>query len=498
MAKKMALVNIDKEEKKYYSIIISYVGLIALYTGFTLLIPLLLLIAFPEELHLAPSFLLSSILSVLTGFSLWHFFKCEKNISFDLRHSTVIVTFGWILAVLFGSLPFYFSGEMSFLNSIFEATSGWTTTGLTMVVIENQVPNLLLFWRSLMQFIGGAGLAVLMLTAVVGSTDIESGMFISEAKEDKLIPSIAGTTKLIAKIYVGYVVVGTLLYILLGMGWFDAINHSMCAFATGGFSTKDSSLGAFSVKIQVITLLFMFFGNLNFALHYELLKGNLKELFLDIEPRTFFKISIISIPLIFFSIHKLDNVFSYSLLHSVFQSISAFTGTGYMTQGADVLLGWGGLPLLILATLMLLGASAGSTGGGLKQLRVGVILKSVFWEFKKRILPKRAVIDTSFRHIGKDVMVNKEDMWSIITFTTVFLSFYLFGVIVFLLHGYSLEESVFEFASAQATVGLTVEVTGPNMPNILKVVEIFGMWLGRLEFWTVFTGILSVYRDLRR
>lgn len=342
----MALIELNEEDKRYYSVIISYIGLITIYSGFTLLLPLLLLFAFPQEINLLPSFVIPSILSLIFGYILWRTFRLEYSPSFEIRHSAVIVTFGWILAILFGSLPFYLSGEMSFLNSIFEAVSGWSTTGLTMVVNENTFPHLLLFWRSLMQLIGGAGLAVLMLTAIVGPTDIESGMVLSEGREEKLLPSVASTTKLIVKIYVLYVTIGVILYLLAGMGWFDSLNHSMCAFSTGGFSTKDSSIGAFSIQIQFLTIFFMIFGNLNFALHYEILKGNLKELIMDAETKLFYGLLIIFIPFLYLSVFQFKPDISYSLVHGVFQTISALTTTGYMTQGAHTLLAWGGFTYL--------------------------------------------------------------------------------------------------------------------------------------------------------
>ncbi len=493
----MGLIKIDREEKKFYKVIISYIGLLSIYTGFALLIPLIFLVFFPEEIGIAFSFLLSSFFSLTIGYSLWRYFRIDDPPTFDIRHSTIIVTFGWILAVVFGALPFFLSGEMSGLDSVFEAFSGWTTTGLTMVVNENSFPRLLLFWRSLMQFIGGAGLAVLMLTAIVGSTDIESGLFVSEGGGNQLLPSVANTAKLIAKIYVFYVLIGSILYIFAGMNWFSAINHSMCAFATGGFSTQSNSIGAYPLQIHVLTIFFMFLGNVNFALHYEVLKGNLKELFLDIEPKLFYKVIVVSIPLVLFSIYGLrDYNISSAFIKSAFQCVSALTGTGYMTEGSNVLLMWGGGPILILSMLMLIGASTGSTGGGLKQLRVSLILKSIYWEIKERLLPKRAVIDTSIRHIGEKISVEKKQIWSVSTFTSIFLLYYLLGVLGFLFYGYNMEKSLFEMASALGTVGLTLGVTGPNMPNVLKVIEIFGMWLGRLEFWTIFVGFISVFKDL--
>lgn len=489
---------LDEEILKFFKIIISHIGLIVLGAGISLLIPLLLLLFYPNETNLVLPFLIPAIISIMLGISLWKYFKIEDHPPVERRHTTVMITFGWILAVAFGALPFYLSGEMTYLDGFFEAMSGWTTTGLSMVPNENVFPRLLLFWRSLMQLIGGAGLAVLMLTAIVGSGDIETGLYSSEGKDQRLLPSIVSTARMIVKIYLLYVFIGTIIYVITGMGVFDAVNHSMSAFSTGGFSTKSSSLGAFSVSAQYITLLFMFFGSTNFALHYKLIQGDLKELILDIEPKFFYLFSSIASLIVIGSLRGqgIYSSFSKTFLQSVFQVISALSTTGFMTESAIGTLGWGPLVLVVMVLLMTFGAAASSTGGGLKLVRIGILIKSVFWEIKRQILPKKAVLVRKIRHGGRKVKIDNDIMWNVTTFTVIYILMYLFGVLVFIFEGFSISEALFEYASAQGTVGLSVGVTGPNMPITLKVLEIIGMWLGRLEFWTIFIAIGSVLNDL--
>lgn len=221
--------------KERYRLIIGYTGTMTIGVGFMLLIPLITLVFYTNEINQILNFLIPSAVSIILGFLLRNFNKSKKDQSLTIQEGGVIVIFTWINAVVISALPFILSGQLNFTQAIFESVSGWTTTGLSVVDVT-KTENIYLFWRSLMQFFGGAGLAVIMLSAIVGPHGL--GLYNAEGRSDKLMPNVRKSTKLIMTIYSGYVVAGVILYVLFGMPWFDSVNHSMAALSTGGFSIK--------------------------------------------------------------------------------------------------------------------------------------------------------------------------------------------------------------------------------------------------------------------
>ena len=463
--------------------------------GGILLIPLVSLFFYPEEMSYLNSFLIPSLTAIVGGFCLWRGFRRPKGEVPPLTtpDAALIVTFVWIAAVSLGAIPFILAQVLSPLNAIFESMSGWTTTGLTMVNPDN-IPSLFLFWRSLMQFVGGAGLAVIMLSAIIGS--LGPGVYEAEARSDHLIPHVMHTARMIIKIYLAYYAIGVGLYLLAGMSLFDALCHSMSGLATGGFSTRSESIAYWnSLPVEVVSLVLMLLGTTSFATHHVLLSSRGRKGFKDAELKLLGCLIIVVTPLIAFSLlGALLGGLGDSFRKGFFQVVSALTGTGYSTTTLN---NWGGFPLFLLIILMIVGGGTGSTAGGIKLYRVAIIIKSIWWWIKKQFYPPSALIQRGVWRRGERLEVQDKHIQAVAGFIGLYLLTYLVGVLIFLGHGFSLRQSMFEFASAMGTVGLSLGITTPDMPLACKVALILGMWLGRLEFIAIFHAFIRIGQDLK-
>ncbi len=457
--------------------------------GFLLLIPLLSLFFSPESPELLRAFLLPSGGSILAGIILWRGFRPKETVFLTTPDAAIIVTLIWVVAVLLGAIPFILSNTLSVVDGIFEAMSGWTTTGLTMVNPDN-IPKVLLMWRSLMQFVGGAGLAVVMLSAIIGS--LGPGVYEAEARTDHLLPHVMHTARMIIKIYLAYFVLGVGLYVLAGLGLFDALCHTMSGLSTGGFSTHSESIAYWNrPSVEIVTMFLMILGTINFATHHAVFSSRGKKGFKDAEIVLMLWLIICATFLIFMHTAGVDS--GRSLRESIFQAVSAASGTGYATVS---LRGWGELPLFILVILMLIEGGTGSTAGGIKLYRICIIMKSIWWWIKKQFYPSSAVIQRTIWRRGEKLEIQDRHIQAVAGFVGIYLLTYSIGVLIFLSDGFTLKESTFEFASAIGTVGLSLGITGPEMPLASKIAQILGMWLGRLEFIAIFHAFIRLGRSI--
>ncbi|WP_202707618.1 TrkH family potassium uptake protein [Sporosalibacterium faouarense] len=479
--------------RERYQLIVGYVGIILIGVGIALLLPLLILPVYQSEVNQIFYFLIPSILAIMSGLLMRRSKKYANEETLTLHEGGVIVVLSWLLTVVISGLPFILSGQLNFTQAMFEAVSGWTTTGLSVVDVT-KTPNTFLLWRSIMQLFGGAGLAVVMLSAIIGPHGL--GLYNAEGRSDKLLPHVAKSTKLIMMIYMSYVTTGVILYILAGMPWFDSINHSIAALSTGGFSTVTGSIGEYdSLAIELITIVLMFLGTINFAAHFILLKGQVKNFFKVGEIRFMFLLLTLAIPIIIFvSMIPLYESISKSIRVGLFETISALSTTGFSTVGYG---DWNSFGVFILIIFMIIGGGAGSTAGGMKQYRVYIMIKSLIWNIKSYFLPQRSVRQEYVNRPEGKYYVSKDHVFEIGTFTTIYFIVYAIGVLILLAHGYNLQDSMFEFASSLGTVGLSVGITSPSAPVMVLWTEIVGMMLGRLEFFVIFFAGIKIFKDLR-
>lgn len=480
----MKTINQDR-----YQTIAGYCGVLLLCIAVILLLPLLILTAYPHEANLAYGFLIPSAIALLLGYCLKRWFYREDMVM-DTTQGAIIVTLGWMMAILFSALPFMLTGQLNFTQAVFEATSGWTTAGLSVVDVEN-TSHLFLLWRSTNHFFGGVGLVAAVMTTVMGPAGM--GIFSAEGHSDRLAASVKKTARIIVTVYTAYVLIGVLLYIVVGMPWFDAINHSIASVSTGGFSTRAQSIGYYnSFPIELVTILLMILGNLNFAANFLLIKGKWKRFFRLGETKTYLLISAVTIPLVALSLNNLYPTYGEALRRSLFEITSAFTTTGYSLGSFTK---WRPFAVFAMVFVMLVGGGAGSTAGGIKQYRIYILYKNFVFSIKKAFLPGRCVKEQLIWQPDGKSYLKMEDISDTVSFVFIFMLLYFTGVFILTAHGYPLPDSMFEFASALSTVGVSMGITSAAAPPLVLWTETVGMFLGRLEIMVVIIAILRIGRD---
>jgi len=477
-----------------YRIIAGYTGLIGMIVGAIILLPLLLLAVYRQEAYLATAFALPGVALGAGGFVLWRWLVPNTNTGLTFQEGTVVVVLSWATAIVAGATPFMLGAGLDWTQAMFESTSGWTTTGLSVVDVT-QAPMIYLFYRSLIQYAGGAGLAIITLSALVGPSG--AGVSSAEGRGEQLAPHVRRSAKLVLAIYVGSLAAAMPLLRAAGMDWFDAINHAMAALSTGGFSTRPESIGHWdSPHVEAVVVLLMLMGMLNFLTSYALLRRQVRRAGRNTEMRLAAAlIPLFSLILLFGVTLGLYPSLGKSVRVAVFETVTALSTTGFATVDYRP---WNGLGWLILILLMMIGGGTGSTAGAIKQYRIYVMLQALVWEVRRALMPGRAVSRPYVWQGERKEYLTDERVRQVGVFVFLYVATYFAGSMVLAWHGYTLPESLFEFASALGTVGLSVGVTLPDAPPAVLWTEMAGMFLGRLEFFTILIGIAKIAADSRR
>ncbi|MFO7882460.1 MAG: TrkH family potassium uptake protein [Kosmotogaceae bacterium] len=484
--------------KERYRIILGYIGQLFTYFPIIIMLPVMLFFWYSENQfsEMLP-FIYTALIVLVFGLAFRMTFKVKPGTPLTVQEGAIIVVLVWVFGIFFSSLPFYLGDILPFSQSVFESTSGWTTTGLTMVN-EDAIPKIYLVWRSILQFMGGAGFAIIMMSAIAGPGGF--GLYHAEGRMDNLVPNVRSSVRRILVIYFGYALGGFIAYTWVGMNTFDAFNHSLTALATGGFSTHSSSIGGFnSISIEIVTIVLMFLGTTGFGIHYTLWKGNFRAFWKNGEPKLMGLTVIVFTPLLLITTFSL--IFTgvgEAFRHALFQGVSALTGTGFSTVDVSWWSSKGyhtGLYLLTL--LMIFGGDMDSTSGGLKQFRLFAIIKIIFLEIKRFFLPRNAVVETEIWKGEKKQYIKPSLVKEILIIFTLYFVTFGIGTGILASYGHSLADASFEFASALSTVGLSVGITGPDAPLGLIWTETAGMFLGRLEFLVIIFGITKLIKDVR-
>lgn len=465
---------------------VSFAGAVFMVIGCILLAPLVMLLPYPEEHVQAGCFILPGTICIAAGYFMRYFAGPLRGFKSARNHENALVTLAWVLVIVCSGIPFMLTGNYNFTQAVFECTSGYSTTGLSVVDVT-QTTHLFLFYRSVMLFVGGIGLVLVVIS--VFSDRYGMKLYEAEGHSDRMVPNLLKSVRVIILIYSGYIAAGTLLYMLFGMNWFDALNHSVAAISTGGFSTKAESIGYYhSVGIQVVTIILMFLGGTNFLVHLALLQGKWRKVYTDCE----FRLSLVIYP---FAAVILAVLAGYpaakrmpeGLLMGLFQAVSAMSTTGFQT--VPTFQTWPSSMLLIMILLMIIGGGAGSTAGGIKQYRVCIALKEIVWDFRRKLVNRRAVVSRKIVRCGERIEVDPELESSSMNFIFLYLLFLTAGSMIFCCFGYSLEEALFEMSSSLSTVGLSIGITGYDAHPLILWTSTAGMFLGRLEIHIVFLTI---------
>ena len=480
---------------KGYKLITYYIGIFMIMIGCIILIPLLVLPFYQEEVKYAYCFIVPGVFSILFGYLIRYLLR-NNNIDNLKRHQdSLLVVLLWVIAILISAFPWMLTGEYNFTQAVFECTSGYTTTGLSVVDVS-KCPKIFLLYRSVMLFVGGIGLVLVLTCAISDRYGLR--LFNAEGHTDKLLPNLKKSARVILSIYSVYIILGIVAYVIAGMPLFDAINHSIAALSTGGFSTQKESLLAYhSIPIDVITDILMLLGGTNFLVHLYLFRGQFKKIWNHCEIKFIVFFLLAGIPVMTLILYFNDYAnFGNSLNIAAFQFISALTTTGFSNVPSIA-----GLPVAFLFSmiiLMIIGAGIGSTGGGIKQYRLVATFKGMYNNFKRGLHPHKTVVTNYITKGGEKVELTQEEENSTFNFVILYLIIFFAGSFIFTCYGHSLMDSMFEFASSLGTVGVSIGVTNYFAPKGILWTSAVGMFIGRLEILVVFNALARVKLDMMK
>jgi len=480
--------------KRYQYILSGVCKLLCLFGGLMLL-PLAGCLLWPYAAGDFRAFALPAAVTIGFGALGWLARRGPRE-ELTMADGGVVVFLAWLGASVAGAMPFLLaSTRLSFSHAVFETVSGLSTTGLSLVDVTT-ASHAILFWRSFLQIIGGAGLAIVMMATLVGPSS--PAVTAAEGRGDQLVPHVRQSARRVVALCAGYVFLGVVGYMALGLTAFDAITHAFTAVATGGFSTYPDSIGHWdSAAVEGVTIVLMLLGNLNFVTVWVLLTGNVRAFARNGEIRFLvFILAGSALALFVATTHGIYPTLGRAVRAAVFESVSALTGTGFTSISAYA--GWNPFGLLVLTLLMVIGGGACSTSGALKQFRVYVLLKTVYWEIRRALLPQRAVMSRAVWEGDRKNEITPSRLHAIAGYSFLYLATWFLGSLILTVHGYPIGDSLFEYASAQGGVGCSLGITSPQAPLTLIWTETVGMFLGRLEFFVVFVSVAKLFRALPR
>lgn len=462
--------------------VLSILGDVVKYMIALLFVPLLIALYYGEGD--AKAFLLAIIIGAPIAYILSSV-KAEKKAIYA-KEGFLIVGFAWIIISAIGALPFVLSGAIpNFIDAFFETVSGFTTTGATILTAIEGLPKGILFWRSFTHWIGGMGFLIFMLALVpsLGSNSIHLLKAESPGPSPgKIVPKIKETAKILYLIYFAFTVIEGILLMFAGMNLYDAVIHAMGTAGTGGFSNMNASIAAFnSPAIEWIITIFMFIFGINFALYFQVLKGNIKGFFKNEELRYYLLIILAAFIFITFNILSLNGGdVMLSIRQSAFQVSSIVTSTGFATVDFNF---WPTLSKLIIVMLMFVGAMAGSTGGGIKTVRIVIMLKAIKREINKIIHPKRV---NSVKIDGKTV--DEDIIQGVFLFIGAYIIISLIAIFIISFDNFDVVTTVTSVITTMSNIGPGLEVVGPAgnfaaFSPLSKIVLSFCMLVGRLEIY---------------
>lgn len=464
-----------------------------------------MLLAYPFSLYNEETaqwgILSAGILTILIGFSMWFSNRnAPKNL--QKKEGYVIVTFGWLILSVTGTLPYLLTGAIpNFTNAFFETMSGYSTTGSSILQDIEAMPKGILFWRSATHWIGGMGIIVLTIAILplLGIGGMQ--LFMAEApgpSADKMHPRITETAKRLWLIYFSLTITEFILLRIAGMTWFDAINHAMSTLSTGGFSTKNASVAYWNhmPMVQYIITFFMFVAGTNFIVTYFAFKGKWRRVLNNEEFKWYFfgalwLVLVLTIIIVNFQDPNFQTTIEHpkpygeiesAFRHASFQILAIFTTTGFVS--ADFTM-WNSFATMFIFSLFFIGGSAGSTSGGVKIVRHITMIKSSILEFKKLLHPS-AIIPV--RYGGK--AIHQNIIFNILSFFVLYMLIFILGSVMFTFLGLDFISAIGATASSLGNIGPALGSVSPvnnfaHLTNGAKWFSSFLMLIGRLELFTV-------------
>lgn len=490
--------NSNRKEVRGAQLVAGYLGLITGMIGIFILLPLIYIIFTPSEWKYAWAFLTPGAVFIVVGFTLFFTLIFHRNHGRLANHQDAfIVVSAWLIAILGASAPFWLSGVLNFHQAIFEMTSGWTTTGLSVFDVEAENMRCFLLARTNTMLIGGIGIILIMIS--VFSDRYAMRLYSAEGHTDRFLPNLLRSSRTITLIYLGMTLSGAIAYMIFGMSPFDAFNHAATAVSTGGFSTHADSIGYFTTAItgsvvkttgiQVITICLMLMGSISFISWVFLFKGKFRIFFKNCENRVEVLILAIIIPMMVIASALSGVVANGDLaMHSIFLTTSALTSCGFQLTPlyADT------FPaiIIILIALMLVGAQSNSTSGGLKIFRIHLFIRSVGMKIRDTFSTLSTKHADRVHLYDNDLYLDEGLLHQNNLYIITYLGLFLLGSTIFTFGGVPLSQALFETASMVGNVGLSTSMIAIDSPTYMYYVSSAIMFIGRLEIFVVIYSLI--------
>ncbi|WP_407374866.1 TrkH family potassium uptake protein [Methanobrevibacter sp.] len=461
-------------------------GILMVGIGIMCLVPIVIDLLYFEFNTL--SFVVPSVMSIGFGYFLMHYFKKSRSKKVKMKHGMMISSLAWFWAGIIGGLVFSLATNIPIIDGIFESVSALTGTGITIYQNVEILPQSILFFRGFEQWIGGLGVIVVVLMFITGSGSISSKLYYSEAREEKLRPSVKATIRETLKIYLVFTVLGTAMLILAGMPAFDSLCNTFSLISTGGMAVKNLNIGYYhNDMIYLVSIVIMIMGSVSFLAYYRIIKTRGKSLIGDVQFQALLTIIAAATLVLYF----LSDIIPMELLFTV---TSVITTTGASVASVEAMANWPSFVLLSFMAMMLVGGSSGSTVGAIKLIRIITFLKGIFGGVREIISPSRSVFTVKINGIK----IPEKAISAAGNFIALYLMFILLTWALFCLFGYDPFRSLFAAISLQGNNGLELGIVNHTIHPILKIVSMFDMWTGRLEIYPILIVFRAVFEVFRR
>ena len=475
-----------------YKTVFFTLGLLQIILGLSMIIPILIQILYNET---DSGFIGSGIISIIFGM-LFYLSNLDHDKKINIQQAFVLTALSWLSIAIFGSLPFIFSDiNLSVTDAFFESMSGITTTGSTIINNLDDSPKGILFWRAMLQWLGGIGVIVMAITLmpIMNVGGMQLFKISSNDKNEKILPKTKEISMRIIYIYLSLTFTCSVIYKLCGMSFFDSFTHAMTTIATGGFSNYNESIGYFNnFYIELTSIIFILSGSIPFLAYLKFINGDRNILFSDTQIKSFFKIILFSIAILFFYLAIVNRSFTdISLMSVSFNVISILTGTGYVTENFS---NWGNFPLLFFLILMFIGGCAGSTTCGIKIFRVQILYQFFSNQIKKIVFP-HGIFNTKYEKQN----IDEKFMSSVITFIYLYILIFFISTALLSLTGLDFVTSISAAATSISNVGPGLgDLIGPNgnfssLSDYSKWILSLTMILGRLELFAILVLFLPSF-----
>ena len=482
-----------------------YLGTLTQLFAALMAVPFLTALVF-QEWEPAERYLLGIGIALVVG-TLLQFLRIEPG-RLGRRQALAVTGFAWIVLAFFASVPLFLSGHYAtYMDALFDGVSGLTTTGATVALDIDHFSNADNMFRFMMHLVGGLGLIVVALSLGIFGKRSGSSLYTAEGRSEHVVPNVVQTTQLILRITLVIIfiaaVVLTALCISIGMEPVRAVLQSIwlaiSAFTTGGFAPMAESVSYYnSIPIEVFLMLLMILGSISFVVHAEVWKGRLQSFFGDIEIRTML-IWLLVMTVVVAASLSASALFSdlpAIIRRGLFMVVSAFSTTGFQNVTTNQLTTvFSSGAFLALALIAAVGGSAGSTAGGVKLHRVGIIFKSIVSTVKEAVSPSSARVVVSYNHLGRRVR-SSDAVKEAMTVFVLFVITYSVGALVGIAHGYEASQAIMESVSMTSNGGIITGIVTPGMSPSLEAFYIFQMWAGRLEFVTLLAVLAEIIASL--